>query len=60
MSYIESKLLQIRIYQEEVTQGPERTRHEGQRFVRSALHTPGDPPFFEPFTFSCILFSMWT
>ena len=38
----------------EVMQRPERRRREGRRFVRSALHSPDDPPFFVFLTFSCI------
>ena len=32
---------------------------EGRRFVRSALHTRDDPPFFVFLTFSCIYLDMW-
>ena len=39
---------------EEVVQRPERHRRKGLRFVRSALHTLADPPFFALLTFSCI------
>ena len=33
---------------------PERQRHEGRRFVRPALHTADDPPFFVFYIFSCV------